>query len=147
MLKRANHFPRLILNNANAYTTDTAYRIKPIGIDPELLVLAFANSLTCLTAEIEGRHYGGGVLELVPTEIEKLLVPVIKASNEDFVQADLNFRNSVNYPEFLHMQDAIVLGNIGINKSDQELIHIAWLRLHDRRHRIADVEDIKVDNI
>jgi hypothetical protein len=32
------------------------------------------NSLTALTAELEGRHYGGGVLELVPSEIEKLAV-------------------------------------------------------------------------
>ncbi len=34
------------------------------------------NSLTALSAELEGRHYGGGVLELVPSEIEKLLLPI-----------------------------------------------------------------------
>ncbi len=39
-------------------------------------MFGFLNGLTALTAELEGRHYGGGVLELVPSEIEKLLVPV-----------------------------------------------------------------------
>jgi len=34
--------------------------------------------LTALSAELEGRHYGGGVLELVPSEIERLLVPLCK---------------------------------------------------------------------
>ena len=61
MLKRAHNLPRLILNRAGAYTTDTAYRIKPLRTSAEALVFSFVNSLTCLTAEMEGRHYGGGV--------------------------------------------------------------------------------------
>ena len=31
--------------------------------------------LTAASAEIEGRSYGGGVLELEPTEAERLLMP------------------------------------------------------------------------
>lgn len=58
----------------------------------ESLVLAFVNSLTSLTAEMEGRHYGGGVLELVPSEIERLLIPVITASRAELVEADRRFR-------------------------------------------------------
>lgn len=37
MLKRAHHYPRLVLNAADAYTTDTAYRIRPTAIKPEAL--------------------------------------------------------------------------------------------------------------
>ncbi|MGC4000174.1 MAG: N-6 DNA methylase [Anaeromyxobacter sp.] len=70
LLKRAHDLPRLVLNEAGALTTDTAYRLVPQGgTDPGQLVAAFVNSLTALTAELEGRHYGGGVLELVPSEI------------------------------------------------------------------------------
>ncbi|HEY9217847.1 MAG TPA: N-6 DNA methylase, partial [Phenylobacterium sp.] len=76
MLKRAHTAPRLILNALGAYTTDTAYRIRPKGPDAAQLVAAFVNPLTALSAELEGRGYGGGVLELVPSEIEKLLVPL-----------------------------------------------------------------------
>lgn len=141
MLKRANHYPRLVLNRAGAYTTDTAYRIRPIGIKPESFVLGFVNSLTCLTAELEGRHYGGGVLELVPSEIERLLVPVIKATAAELIAADLRFRSAKDDSEFLLMQDALVLGRIGLTKTEQELLHNAWIKLRDRRHRIPSVED------
>jgi len=141
MLKRAHDYPRLILNCANAYTTDTAYRIQPIGIEPEALVLGFINSLTCLTAELEGRHYGGGVLELVPSEIERLLVPLISASFTDIKEADTRFRSANSDSEFLRIQDNLVLGIIGVNKDDQELLHNAWVRLRNRRHRIKSVEN------
>ncbi len=144
MLKRAHHYPRLVLNSADAYTTDTAYRIRPLGIKPEALVLGFVNSLTCLTAEMEGRHYGGGVLELVPSEIERLLVPVIKATVAELAAADQRFRSAKDDSEFLCMQDSLVLGKIGLTKADQETLHNAWLKLRDRRHRIPSVEDAEL---
>ena len=100
MLKRAHHFPRLVLNRLKAFTTDTAYRITPQGIDASDLVASFVNSLTALTAKLEGRHYGGGVLELVPSEIEKLLVPVVPHSRD--VLADLDSRLSRMLPEGGH---------------------------------------------
>lgn len=136
MLKRAHHYPRLVLNSAAAYTTDTAYRIRPLGIKPEALVLGFVNSLTCLTAEMEGRHYGGGVLELVPSEIERLLVPVIKATSTELKSADKRFRHATNDSEFLRVQDALVLGKLGVCPNDQDLLHGAWVKLRDRRHRV-----------
>jgi adenine-specific DNA methylase len=137
MLKRAHHYPRLVLNIAGAYTTDTAYRIQPLGIRPEALVVGFVNSLTCLTAEMEGRHYGGGVLELVPSEIERLLVPVIKASAADLRAADNRFRSYTDDSKFLQMQDSIVLGKLGVSRADQESLHDAWIKLRDRRHRVS----------
>ena len=41
----------------------------------------FQNTLTLLSAEVEGRTYGGGVLELVPSEIARLRVPVVSTSS------------------------------------------------------------------
>jgi adenine-specific DNA-methyltransferase len=142
MLKRAHHYPRLVLNAADAYTTDTAYRIQPIGIKPEALVLSFVNSLTCLTAEMEGRHYGGGVLELVPSEIERLLVPVIKATSAELKAADKRFRDVANDSEFLRKQDTLVLGKIGMGRADQESLYNAWVKLRDRRHRVPSQDPV-----
>jgi hypothetical protein len=144
MLKRAHHYPRLVLNSADAYTTDTAYRIQPLGIQPEALVLSFVNSLTCLTAEMEGRHYGGGVLELVPSEIERLLVPVIQTTSAELKAADSRFRSAKNDSEFLRMQDALVLGKLGISQADQESLHGAWLKLRDRRHRTPSSDETEL---
>lgn len=137
MLKRAHNYPRLVLNKANAFTTDTAYRIRPIDIKPSALVLGFINSLTCLTAELEGRHYGGGVLELVPSEIERLLIPIIKGTNADLILADKRYRKQNNDLAYLGEQDSIVLGSIGLTKSEQITLYSAWLRLRDRRQRIS----------
>lgn len=75
--KRSHRFPRLIANSAGLLTTDTIYQGKMLpgydGMDRRL-VSGFHNSLTLLSAEIEGRSFGGGVLELVPSEINRLLV-------------------------------------------------------------------------
>ncbi len=137
MLKRAHHFPRMILNRADAYTTDTAYRISPKGIQAESLVYSFVNSLTCLTAELEGRHYGGGVLELVPSEIERLLVPIVGAGKAELRIADEKFRQTEDRLEFLQAQDAAVLAKIGLNKKNREILFNAWLKLRDRRQRLS----------
>jgi adenine-specific DNA methylase len=85
MSKRAHQFHRLLLNQAGAYTTDTIYRgrMKPeFTAQTAALVAGFHNSLTILSSEIEGRTYGGGVLELVPSEIGRLLVPLAPLEGE-----------------------------------------------------------------
>jgi hypothetical protein len=135
MLKRAHNIPRLILNSAGAYTTDTAYRIKPLRISAVSLVYSFVNSVTGLSAELEGRHYGGGVLELVPSEIERLLLPVVECSAARLAAADEKYRKSENDLVFLRGQDADVLGGIGVTAKDQEVLYNAWLRLRGRRQR------------
>lgn len=137
MLKRAHHFPRLVLNKAGAYTTDTAYRIAPAsGMDSEALVFGFLNSLTSLTAEMEGRHYGGGVLELVPSEIERLLVPRVKTSQTTLAASDRAFRACADEPDFLQWHDSLILEKLGLSKKDCDTLHNAWRRLRDRRQRV-----------
>jgi adenine-specific DNA-methyltransferase len=137
MLKRAHNIPRLILNSAGAYTTDTAYRIKPLRASAESLVFSFVNSLTCLTAELEGRHYGGGVLELVPSEIERLLLPVVDCGAAQLAVADERYRKAENDLVFLRGRDAAVLRKIGATREDCDALYNAWLRLRGRRQRTA----------
>jgi adenine-specific DNA-methyltransferase len=75
--KRSHWYPRLVLNQAGALTTDTIYRgrmLPPFEGRENDLAASFHNSLTLLTAEIEGRSFGGGVLELVPSEVARLRV-------------------------------------------------------------------------
>jgi len=134
MLKRSHDLPRLIYNEIGAYTTDTAYRVRALSIDPKIFVYSFINSLTALSAEIEGRSYGGGVLELVPSEIDKLLIPIVNLKNADLEKLDIFVRSKdpVNY---LPEQDKIILGNIGISDEDQQILFTAWLKLRNRRHR------------
>lgn len=137
MLKRCHDFPRLILNEANAFTTDTAYRIEvQPGIKSADLVFSFVNSLTSLSAELEGRHYGGGVLELVPSEIERLRIPLVKPKPWALEKLDREIRKGAAATEILAMQDEAILGELGLDRSDRHSLAEAWKRLRDRRQRV-----------
>jgi adenine-specific DNA methylase len=140
MLKRSHDTPRLIYNRLGAYTTDTAYRITSSKYTPEKLVYCFLNSLTALSAELEGRHYGGGVLELVPSEIEKLLLPLPKILRPEIRKLDTLVREH-DVMDVLEQQSKTVLGTINLPKASQQQLLSAWLRLKNRRQRIASAED------
>lgn len=135
MLKRSHHFHRLILNSAEAYTTDTAYRIELQNVDGKRLVYSFINSLTALSAELEGRHYGGGVLELVPSEIEKLLIPLPQSVTVDLKGLDKAVRTTSTPEAIMSEQDAKILTAVGLKKSEQSELLTAWLNLKKRRLR------------
>lgn len=136
MLKRAHDTPRLILNRIGAYTTDTAYRIRTLGVSAEKLVSCFINPITALSAELEGRHYGGGVLELIPSEIEKLLVPLPAKADVNLVDLDLAIRTMSTHQVLLN-QGQIVLGAMGMSKAKQSCVLEGWRKLRDRRHRTS----------
>jgi adenine-specific DNA-methyltransferase len=135
MLKRCHHFPRLVLNAAKAYTTDTAYRVSVKRGRAADLVVSFVNSLTALSSELEGRHYGGGVLELVPSEIEKLLIPIGPQSRAALNTLDRAVRDGVPAEVLLARQDELLLQPFGVTKHDCELLRSAWHRLRSRRQR------------
>ena len=141
MLKRSNGMPRLILNRLNAYTTDTAYRIQPAeNIDPNTLVICFLNSLTALSAELEGRHYGGGVLELVPSEIDRLKVPYITIPTVNIEELN-DFVKTHSVDEILKKQDEIIFSAIGVSVEQMEIIQCALVRIKDRRQRRTESEE------
>jgi len=134
MLKRSHDTPRLILNRAGAYTTDTAYRIRTQRGTADALVYGFCNSLTALSAELEGRHYGGGVLELVPSEIEKLLLPAPDRATPDVERLDRMVREDT-VADTLEAQSEAVLG-AALTKAEQMDLLAAWAALRDRRRRL-----------
>lgn len=136
MLKRAHDTPRLILNKIGAYTTDTAYRIRPRDVPAEKLVGCFVNPLTALSAELEGRHYGGGVLELVPTEIERLTIPLPAGVVIDLAELDKAVR-TLSVDKVLARQGSVVLGPLGLSRAKQERVLAGWRQLRDRRHRTS----------
>lgn len=136
MLKRAHDVPRLILNRTRAYTTDTAYRIRCEAVSADRLVYCFLNGLTALSAELEGRHYGGGVLELVPSEIERLAIPLPKRATIKLEKLDSAVR-SVPMTALLTQQTARVLGALGASASDQVRVLEGWQKLRDRRQRVS----------
>lgn len=75
-LRRNNLYPKFVLNCCEAVSTDTMHRVKfNEGVEPERILLSYYNSISFAFAELCGRSYGGGVLEILPGEVGNILVP------------------------------------------------------------------------
>lgn len=118
MTKRAHHYHRLLLNKAGVFTTDTVYRGEMHDLfshREEDLVAGFQNTLTLLSSEIEGRTYGGGVLELVPSEIARLHTPLVSMAGS-LSELDALSRSSAGQQDetesVVAMTDAAISGQV-----------------------------------
>lgn len=136
--KRSHSFPRLCLNQTRVHLTDTAYGINvKEGYTIQGLVYSFYNSLTMLFCEINGRFYGGGVLELSPKEFRGLPIIYCEPTEEQFENfLKLHDNAKGNIQELLDHGDHLVKAKLGL--SNEEMIHIrnAWesVRAHRLRH-------------
>ncbi|WP_404375295.1 Eco57I restriction-modification methylase domain-containing protein [Kytococcus sedentarius] len=95
--KRSNRFPRVISNHARVVTTDTIYKgqiLAGSAVTADDFTATFHNSLTMLSAEVEGRSFGGGVLELVPSEVSALQVPIVPGAESELAKLDKISRTS-----------------------------------------------------
>ena len=76
LLRQIHDAPRIVDNQTDATCTDTIHRVRMLnGTSSSALASSFLNSVTAAFAEIRGRSYGGGVLELEPREAEGLPIP------------------------------------------------------------------------
>jgi adenine-specific DNA-methyltransferase len=137
LLKRSYTVPRLVVNEIGAFNTDTAYRVTT-ELDPISIAYSFYNSLTAISTELEGRSYGGGVLELVPSEVRRLAIPLITATREQIEKLDSAIGNKVSTNDLLAMQDNIILKKIGLSASDISKIQKARIKLQSRRFRLDE---------
>jgi adenine-specific DNA-methyltransferase len=140
--KRSNIFPRIIVNDANAYVTDAFYRIRmKNNINARELALAFHNTFTFIYAELSGRYYGGGVLELTPNEFKDLPVPnsAIASSAQSLSTFDRLMRNGKTTRELLDFSDNIVLKEgCGLSSRDIVKLRTIYLKLLRRRLKKSD---------
>lgn len=123
-------FPRVVINDAQATSTDTIHRMR-CKSNREKVVTNLYTHLSAASAEIEGRSYGGGVLELEPTESEKLLVPKKLQSAIPLLEADKLIRDG-KLSIVLEENDT-VLRKIGLSKTDCKMLRQIWVRMRDRR--------------
>jgi adenine-specific DNA-methyltransferase len=113
--KRSHWYPRVVLNDVGAVTTDTIYRgelVPGAPINAESLVASFHNSLTLLTAEVEGRSFGGGVLELVPSEIARLTIPLLPSADQCLGRLDTVAREANRPDQLVDVSDELVLQHL-----------------------------------
>lgn len=133
--RRNNIYPKLIINEANAYTTDTMHRVTTKkDIDLRAFTASYYNSLSFAFAEICGRSYGGGVLELMPNEVENILIPyhVDNAKILDLIDKEMREKKSID--EILRLTDKIILKErFNFSASEIKLANSIWKKLVMRR--------------
>ena len=108
MSKRSNKFPRVIANTDGVVTTDTIYRgsvNRRLAVTAHDIAAAFHNSLTLLSVEVEGRSFGGGVLELVPSEISAVRLPLSAVAHQQLPELDAISRGSSDEYDLVRTTD------------------------------------------
>lgn len=109
------------------------------GVDGDLLLLSYYNSISFAFTEICGRSYGGGVLEILPGEMGKIMLPII--NNIDFAlkQELLEYiddvvRNEKNIEIALdYIDQRLLVDTLGISKEWCTSCRSIWKKLQTRR--------------
>jgi hypothetical protein len=137
LLRQIHDAPRIVRNDAGATCTDTIHRVRVRpGVEAGVLAAASLSSLTLAFAELRGRSYGGGVLELEPTEAESLPLPPHDGAAAARVPAveELDGRLRRHGPEaVLDEVDRTLLRSLGLADGDVALLRGIWRRLAARR--------------
>lgn len=137
LFPKCDAYPRLVLNEADAFQTDASYRVEPgSGVRADDLSASFHNSLTALAAELAGRYYGGGVLELTPSEARTLPVPYAPGLGRSMPQIDETFRTALR-SRFLESQDERLARALGVSASEFDLVREGYELLSSRRRKKA----------
>jgi hypothetical protein len=136
--KRSHSFPRLCVNEANVLVTDTAYRISMNeGYTINGLCYSFYNSLTLLFAEVYGRFYGGGVLELTPSEFKKLPIVYREPTSEEMEEFEIAHMNEKNMPGVLtEYGDNWLKSSLNLSSDEIDLLKesLEIIKRHRLRH-------------
>jgi adenine-specific DNA methylase len=123
-------FPRVVANNAGATSTDTIHRLRTDK--PTEVISNLYTHLTGASAEIEGRSYGGGVLELEPTEAERLLMPKTLNLGLPLEEVDRLVRLG-RLADVLDQNDRLLLMPMGLSSADCAALKAIWTKMRDRR--------------
>lgn len=139
-LRRNNLYPKFVLNKCNAVSTDTMHRIKfNENIDRENILLAYYNSISFSFTELCGRSYGGGVLEILPSEMGNILIPKITNINLELRKKLLTYidfvvRNNENIEKALDLVDnEILIKMLNIDPEICSRCRCIWKKMQKRR--------------
>lgn len=132
LFRQIYDFPRAVLNNATATSTDTIHRMR-CKANPQITVSNLYTHLSAASAEIEGRSYGGGVLELEPNEAERMLIPA-KLCKALPVSESNRLVRAGRLDEVLIENDRLILKEqLGFSQSECAMLRNIWLKMRNRR--------------
>lgn len=127
--------PRIFANATKATSTVSLHRLlMRDGISPHALAVGAFNSLTLLSAELEGRSYGHGVLELGVKEAQRLLIPPLtplRNGDLDIIGIHLAAGDA---EAALHAGDRLLLKRgLGLSSAEVAALRETWRDFRRRR--------------
>ena len=136
LIRQANQYPRMILNEKKALVTDTLHKVRFIdGVQGPQVAAAFLNTYTFALSETLGRSYGGGVLTFEPGEMRKMRIPMNMADQLDLSKID-SWQREGKIEKILEYTDGILLRDgLGLSAHEIGLLHSIWNKLCGRRMR------------
>ena len=133
--KRSHKYPRVCINESDVLLTDTAYNIEcKEGVTMKGLCFSFYNSFTLLFAEVYGRFYGGGVLELTPNEFRHLPIYYYEPDKVEFEEFAEVHKKASNAMELAKIGDQMLQAKLSI--SDKEMAAVQNALVNLRQHRL-----------
>lgn len=136
--KRCHQYPKLLINEAQVYVTDSAYKIcMKTGFDLSSFIYSFYNTLTIVCSELFGRYYGGGVLELIPSEFKRLPIPYVAINEKIFQQLYNRAKKAANITEILQENDNYILKD-NLKLTEEQIIRLQKIRtqLYNKRLKL-----------
>jgi adenine-specific DNA-methyltransferase len=134
MLRQIHEYPRIFINSAHVTSTDTIHRVRTHDkIDIGRLAGAAYNSLSFAFAEVLGRSYGGGVLELEPREAAQVPVPYAYSHHLDLKRLDAMLRDNEEGAALDYADEILLRRGMGLSKRQISSLRCIWTTLRDRR--------------
>jgi len=132
--------PKLVANIAGVVAPNSLHivRIRPdASMTGERLATLWQNSLTRLSAEIEGHAMGGGMLKLEPKEAANVLLPLVKGYGIPSLARELDrvYRQRGGEDARRLADKEILIKRLGLSQSDCRLLRKAAESLVSRRYR------------
>jgi adenine-specific DNA-methyltransferase len=140
----SNEGPRIVYNEVGATSTNTVHRFyleEAFRRFAPLFGLLALNSVTQLSAELEGRSYGGGVLKLEPKECDQLLMPDVNSMSDGLLNeltaflgpADALIREGRMRDVVERIDELVLVDGLGLNRDWLTCIADSRNHLRDRR--------------
>lgn len=132
--KRYDILPRVYINEADIHTTDAGYHIKlKEGYESQSFTFCFYNSLTLAQCEYNGRYYGGGVRELVPSEFKNVTIPYRQIEKSDVVQLKKMFKKKASVESIIEFVNSKTI-NLDMEWREVQQLESIRRRLVQRRN-------------